>query len=211
MELFSFYSRLYSLKELSYAGSAAAVKLPLGSMGLAYAQFGEAIYREQEAGLSYSFGLTPRVFVGAAAKGYSLKIDEFGSARALGVDVGVASVVHPGARLSILAKNVNRPGIGRTRIPLPTGISADCFKTRQVYVCQNRYRCRQCRKRFSLLSGTWLSNMKLPLPRFWLVLWSWTVQIPVRQACSLTKLSEVTIRLWYDEFRIPPENMPGGS
>jgi transposase-like protein len=43
--------------------------------------------------------------------------------------------------------------------------------------------------------------MKLPLTQFWLVLWSWTTQIPVRQAVSLTRLSEVTIRLWYDEFR----------
>jgi len=32
-------------------------------------------------------------------------------------------------------------------------------------------------------------------------LWCWTTQIPVRQAISLTKLSEPTIRLWYDEFR----------
>lgn len=74
-------------------------------------------------------------------------------------------------------------------------------KSRQVYASQNRYRCRKCRRRFSLLSHTWLSNMKLPLQQFWMILWCWTVQIPVRQTISLTGLTEATVRLWYDEFR----------
>lgn len=74
-------------------------------------------------------------------------------------------------------------------------------KTDNVYSTGERYRCRKCRKRFSLLSHTWLSNLKLPLQEFWMVLWSWTTQIPVKQATKLTKLSELTIRHWYDEFR----------
>jgi transposase-like protein len=49
--------------------------------------------------------------------------------------------------------------------------------------------------------------MKLPLQEFWLILWCWTTQIPVRQSVSLTNLSEVTIRLWFDQFRIHlPQN-----
>ena len=45
------------------------------------------------------------------------------------------------------------------------------------------------------------------MQRFWLILWCWTTQIPVRQAVSLTRLSEPTIRLWYEEFRDHlPEN-----
>jgi hypothetical protein len=34
-----------------------------------------------------------------------------------------------------------------------------------------------------------------------MILWSWTTQIPVRQTISLTNLSEVTIRHWFDVFR----------
>lgn len=74
-------------------------------------------------------------------------------------------------------------------------------KSRDVYASQNRYRCKKCRIRFSLVSHTWLSNLKLPLQQFWMILWCWTTQIPVRQAMGLTELSELTIRHWYDEFR----------
>lgn len=80
-------------------------------------------------------------------------------------------------------------------------------RSRNVYVSQERYRCRKCRKRFSLLSHTWLSNMQLSLQMFWLLLWCWTTQIPIRQTVSITKLSEVTVRHWFDQFRSHlPEN-----
>lgn len=74
-------------------------------------------------------------------------------------------------------------------------------KSRKVYKTQARYRCRKCRIRFSLLSHTWLANLKLPLQKFWLVLWCWTTQVPVKQTTRLTELSEVTIRHWFDVFR----------
>ncbi len=124
LELFSFYSRFYSLKELSYLGSAAALPLPAGVFGFAYSQLGERVYQEKEAAVSYAFGLTPRVFLGASSRGYFLKIDDFGSATALGLDVGVTSLISSRARLSIAGKNLNRPKIGRSQISLPTGIMA---------------------------------------------------------------------------------------
>ncbi len=74
-------------------------------------------------------------------------------------------------------------------------------KSRYVYVAQRRYRCRKCRIRFSLLSHTWLRNLKLPLQQFWLILWCWTTQIPVRQTVAMTRLSEITIRHWFEVFR----------
>jgi len=43
--------------------------------------------------------------------------------------------------------------------------------------------------------------MKLPYQQLWMILWCWTEQIPVKQTISLTKLSEVTIRHWFEEFR----------
>lgn len=74
-------------------------------------------------------------------------------------------------------------------------------KRYDVLLKQNRYWCRKCRMRFSLLSHTWLSNMRLPLAQFWLVLWSWTNQIPVKQTQALTSLSEKAVRYWFDSFR----------
>lgn len=51
------------------------------------------------------------------------------------------------------------------------------------------------------MSRTWLNNMKLPLRQFWLLLYCWTIQIPVKQAGTLVNLSEVTIYEWYTKFR----------
>ena len=74
-------------------------------------------------------------------------------------------------------------------------------KSRNVVVYEKRYRCRKCRAKFSLLSGTWLANMKLSYQEFYLILWCWTAQIPVLQAQSLCQMSEKAIRSWYGKFR----------
>lgn len=78
-------------------------------------------------------------------------------------------------------------------------------KARSVVKYGERYRCRRCRAKFSLTSHTWLKDMKLDYQGFWLVLWCWTTQIPVKQAMSLTKMSEEAIRRWYALFR---SNLP---
>ena len=74
--------------------------------------------------------------------------------------------------------------------------------SRQVYVSENRYRCRKCRKPFSLLSGTWLSGMKLSLRTFWALLWCWTQKIPVLQTQKLCHVSEEAVRHWFRQFRL---------
>jgi hypothetical protein len=63
----------------------------------------------------------------------------------------------------------------------------ECHQSNPV-VYEYRYRCRRCRCKFSLLSHTWLSNLKLPLQQWWLVLWCWTQKIPVTQASNIAKL-----------------------
>ncbi len=66
---------------------------------------------------------------------------------------------------------------------------------------ENRYRCRSCRTKFSLLSHTWLKDVRIPLKYFWVVLWCWTKQIPVKQTEDITSLSEKAVRHWFDLFR----------
>lgn len=65
----------------------------------------------------------------------------------------------------------------------------------------SRYRCKRCRKPFSLTSPTWLKSMKLSLQELWLLTWCWCREIPVDQTTKLTGKSEVTVRRWYDKFR----------
>jgi len=75
-------------------------------------------------------------------------------------------------------------------------------RSRRVYRSENRYHCRKCRKHFSLLSGTWLSNMKLSYRTFWALLWCWTQKIPVLQAQKLCHVSEKTVHHWFRQFRL---------
>lgn len=77
--------------------------------------------------------------------------------------------------------------------------------SRQVYVSENRYRCKKCRKPFTLLSGTWLKNMKLSLRTIYALLWCWTQRVPVLQTQKLCHLSEAAVRHWFRQFRL---NLP---
>lgn len=76
---------------------------------------------------------------------------------------------------------------------------------RNIHKDRGRYWCSRCRRRFSLLSYTWLAALKLPLEQWWMVLWCWTSQICVKQAMKLSGLSELAVRHWYDRFR---EHLP---
>jgi len=81
-------------------------------------------------------------------------------------------------------------------------------RSREILKYENRYRCRRCRTKFTLISHTWLKGMKLPLQKFWLVLWCWTAKVPILQAQALCELSEEAIGRWYDQFRVHlPENI----
>ena len=76
-----------------------------------------------------------------------------------------------------------------------------CTK-RDIYAINGRYRCRRCRKSFSLFSGTWLSGTKLHLRTIWALLWCWTQRVPVQQTQKLCHVSEITVRHWFHEFRL---------
>ena len=87
------------------------------------------------------------------------------------------------------------------RIIFGKNIYCPICKSSHTMVDNKRYRCRRCRTRFSLISHTWLNNMKLPYQQFWLLLYCWTIQTPVKQASVLSNLSEVTVYDWYSKFR----------
>lgn len=78
-------------------------------------------------------------------------------------------------------------------------------KSRNIISYESRFRCRFCRRKFSLLSHTWLSNLKIPLKNFWLIIWCFTAQIPAKQAAVISGLSQKAVRYWYSTFR---NNLP---
>lgn len=75
-------------------------------------------------------------------------------------------------------------------------------RSREIFCSEGRYRCRRCKKPFTLLSGTWLRGMKLSFRTFWALLWCWTQQVPVLQTKKLCHVNEKTVRHWFREFRL---------
>jgi transposase-like protein len=74
-------------------------------------------------------------------------------------------------------------------------------RSQKVVRYETRFRCRRCRYKFSLISHTWLKDMKISLQKFWMLLWCWTAQVPIKQTMRLTRLSESAARHWFDLFR----------
>jgi len=74
--------------------------------------------------------------------------------------------------------------------------------SRGVHVSEGRYRCKKCRKPFTLLSGTWLKGTKLSVRTIWALLWCWTKRVPVLQTQALCHLSEEAVRHWFRQFRL---------
>ena len=71
----------------------------------------------------------------------------------------------------------------------------------EVVRYHERYRCRRCSCRFSLLSHTFIAGTKLPLQTVWQIVWCFVNAIPVKQTQSLTGLSEKAVRHWYNLLR----------
>ena len=79
-------------------------------------------------------------------------------------------------------------------------------RSRKVQPSEGRYRCKKCRRPFTLLTGTWLAGTKLNLRTIYALLWCWTQKIPVQQTGKLCHVSEVSIYQWFRTFRLhlPP-------
>lgn len=87
------------------------------------------------------------------------------------------------------------------RIAFGKNLFCPSCRSKRVVTYEKRYRCLRYREKFSLLSHTWLSDMKLPYQAFWLLLWCWTCAIPIRQAMAVTGRSDDCVRRWYGRFR----------
>jgi len=66
---------------------------------------------------------------------------------------------------------------------------------------EGRYHCPKCRKKFSLLSHTWMKDVKIPLSLFVILLSFWLEDVTVELASKLAGLSRPTIYRYYRLFR----------
>jgi len=75
------------------------------------------------------------------------------------------------------------------------------WKIKKVQL-ENRYHCPRCRKKFSLLSGTWLGHIRIPLTTFMIMLWAWMNEYSIDHTIDLTNLSHVSVRRYFRLFRL---------
>lgn len=66
---------------------------------------------------------------------------------------------------------------------------------------EGRWRCPKCRRPFSLTSVSWLSGMKLPPRKLWLLIVCWQRRVAFCTAVQVTGLSPVSVRRWFRRFR----------
>jgi transposase-like protein len=67
---------------------------------------------------------------------------------------------------------------------------------------ENRYHCKQCRKKSSVFSSTWLRHVKIPLVMFLNIFVAWIQEYPVQRAALVCGTSQVTVRRYYHLFRV---------
>src|SRR3989344_1814269 len=88
------------------------------------------------------------------------------------------------------------------RIIFGSNLFCPWCRSRSVKASEGRYWCRKCRRHFSLLSGTWLRDLKLSLRTWYALLWCWTQRVPVLQTQKLCHMSEESVYHWFREFRL---------
>jgi hypothetical protein len=119
-EVSAFYSpQPFGLQELSLASFAFVQSTSLGSLGLSGNRFGFELYRELSGTISYANSYKENFSFGINITYNSLTIKNYGSASAIGVDVGLLATITPGFRWGFFATNVNAPTIGQAREKLP--------------------------------------------------------------------------------------------
>jgi transposase-like protein len=73
--------------------------------------------------------------------------------------------------------------------------------TSHIRRSEHRYRCRTCRKPFSLKSASWLKGTKLNLKQLWLLIDCWQRKIAFHTTAQITGVSTVTVRRWFRRFQ----------
>jgi len=82
---------------------------------------------------------------------------------------------------------------GRLKCP-----HCNAYKVRSI---ECRFYCRKCRRKFSLISSSWLSGMKISYTQVWILMSCWQKRLSVLAAEELAGVSHVTVRRWYRRFR----------
>ena len=123
MEISLFYQKPFGLDDVNIGSASASFPLWKTRLNLGVLSLGNSLYEEQVFFLAYSKSHQGRIYYGVGLKYQSVKIDNYGTAGTLGVDIGLVVPIHQQLSLGFVAKNINRPSVGKSREKLPQTFS----------------------------------------------------------------------------------------
>ncbi|MFA5778634.1 MAG: helix-hairpin-helix domain-containing protein [Elusimicrobiota bacterium] len=110
----STYTNIYGVEGLGYTNVKFAFPVQgYGDIGFLYSDFGPSEYKESVLIFSHGFGLAEGIMFGYNLKSMGIKIKEYGSDSAFGLDLGVLARVSGDFALGVSAKNINEPEISK--------------------------------------------------------------------------------------------------
>ncbi len=113
-QLSSTYTNIYGVEGLGYTNVKFALPVKgYGDIGFLYSDFGPSEYKESVFIFSHGFGLAEGIMFGYNLKSMGIKIKEYGSDSAFGLDVGALARVSDDFALGVSAKNINEPEISK--------------------------------------------------------------------------------------------------
>lgn len=114
----------FGMRDLAAVSSACRARQGRFGLGLGLNTTGTALYRESSLRASAAWRMHDRFSAGISAGGCHLAIQDYGSAVAAGLDLGIQGRPLPQLALGIAARNVNRPRMGDPRQELAQELAA---------------------------------------------------------------------------------------
>jgi len=120
----SFYTQIYSLKELTYLGTGFTFPNPLGGSSIGSTQFGNSLYQERKIVFSHGFNFRENLSLGFNLKGIFLTIQDYGSDSTIQLDGSLKVQLNKTLEFSTTLWNLNKASLSNGKENLPTGFSS---------------------------------------------------------------------------------------
>ncbi len=137
-----FYTRPFGLREINLASIAASAHVAGLGLGVGMVDFGDEVYRDRyyHAAVARRFGETAAFAIGLSVQLRHLSIRDYGSATALGINLGTAFQVNEKIRGGVFITNVNQPELGEAREKISPTVGAGlAFSPRAGWTLQLDY------------------------------------------------------------------------
>jgi hypothetical protein len=105
----------FGLTELSTAAFTFAEPLKYGTVGVGLRTYGFDLYKETSILLSYGNSYKNRLYYGVNFNFYHLNIQNYGSASAIGLDIGAMAYINKFLRWGFFGKNISGSTIGTSK------------------------------------------------------------------------------------------------